>query len=110
PFGDLTGSLARIQEAVASLARDGKKFVLLGGEHSLTPPAVRAAAEVWPDLGVIQFDAHMDLRDDYLGVREGHASAMRGVVDALGPGCLAQVGIRSGTREEFALARRWGTW
>lgn len=110
PLGDLAASLTEIEEAARRLFADGKRPLFIGGEHSLTHRCVRAAREErWPHLGVLQFDAHLDLRDDYLRVREGHASAMRRCADVIGFEALAQVGPRSGTREEFALARARGT-
>jgi agmatinase len=73
--------------------------IILGGEHSVTPPIVRAAAEVYEDLSVLQFDAHADLRDSYTGGRYSHASAMRRVLDWTPH--LVQVGIRSFSEEEY---------
>ena len=58
--------------------------VLLGGEHLVTLGAVRAVLKHFPDLHVIQFDAHADLRDDYLGERFSHAAVMRRCHDLLG--------------------------
>lgn len=110
PMGHLTAALERIQRAAGQLLEDGKTPVFLGGEHALTPACVKAAVQRFPDLAVLQFDAHADLRDDYLGVRESHACTMRRVAEVVGFGRVAQVGLRSGTREEFALARREGTF
>jgi len=71
--------------------------VALGGEHSLTPPLVSAAAKKFRDLTVLQIDAHADLRDEYQGNPKSHACAMRRVVEI----CPAvQVGIRSLSIEE----------
>ncbi len=79
-------------------------FFLLGGEHTLTLGAVQAVTPYHPDLVVIQWDAHADLRDEYEGKRICHATVMRRLLDG---GCpLVQLGIRAGTREEFDLARR----
>ncbi|MDR0703904.1 MAG: agmatinase [Planctomycetaceae bacterium] len=79
--------------------RTGQFPIILGGEHSVTPPIVRAAAEVYEDLSVLQFDAHADLRDSYTGGRYSHASAMRRVLDWTTH--LVQVGIRSFSEEEY---------
>ena len=78
---------------------------LLGGEHLVTLGSVRAAAKRFPDLRIIHFDAHADLRDDYLGVTLSHACVMRRCHDLLGDGRIWQFGIRSGTREEFAFMK-----
>jgi agmatinase len=76
---------------------------LLGGEHTITLGAVQALAARYHDLAVIQWDAHTDLRATYEGREVGHASVMRRILDGGVP--LVQLGIRAGTREEFALAR-----
>ena len=78
-------------------------FFLLGGEHTLTLGAVQTVTPYHPDLVVVQWDAHTDLRDEYEGERVCHATVMRRLLDG---GCpLVQLGIRAGTREEFDLAR-----
>jgi len=76
---------------------------VLGGEHTVTLGAVQALTPRHPDLAVIQWDAHTDLRDEYDGRRVAHATVMRRLLDGGVP--LAQLGIRAGTREEFELAR-----
>lgn len=99
-----------VRGAVHELLQNQLKPLMLGGEHSLTAAAVEAVAQHHPDLVVIQMDAHADLRPEYLGERYSHASAMRRSLDALqGPECLLQVGIRSGTREEFTWMREHHT-
>jgi agmatinase len=76
---------------------------MLGGEHSVTYPVVKSLVERYGELCVVQFDAHADLRDEYLGTKFSHACVMRRVLEL---GCkLIQVGIRSGTKEEFELMR-----
>jgi agmatinase len=77
----------------------GRFPIVLGGEHSITPPIIRAAAESYENLSVLQFDAHADLRDSYTGGRYSHASAMRRVLDWTPH--LVQVGIRSFSEEEY---------
>jgi len=79
-------------------------FLLLGGEHTLTLGAVQTLTPYHPDLAVIQWDAHTDLRDEYQGERICHATVMRRLLEGACP--IAQLGIRAGTREEFDLARR----
>lgn len=105
PLGDVEGSLAAIEAAVDAVAGRGQLPVVLGGEHLLTLAAVRAVHRYHPDLAVLQFDAHADLRDDYLGVRHSHATVMRRIGELVGFDRVYQVGIRSGTREEFAFGR-----
>jgi len=79
--------------------------LLLGGEHSISAGALRAVAEKYPDLILVQFDAHADLRDEYLGEAHNHACAMSRCLDVLPSRKLLQVGIRSGTRKEFSIIR-----
>ncbi|MFQ5816591.1 MAG: agmatinase [Terriglobia bacterium] len=97
--GSLARVLADIRTSVAALLADGKLPVLLGGEHSLTPPAVSAAARKFSDLSVLQIDAHADLRESYQENPNSHACALRRVVEI----CPAvQVGVRSLSSEEAA--------
>ena len=105
PFGAPDRALEMIESQAASILADGKVPFLLGGEHLVTLGSVRAAAKRFPDLRIMHFDAHADLRDDYLGVRLSHACVMRRCHDILGDGRIWQFGIRSGTREEFAFMR-----
>ena len=91
----------RIYETAKSydLFRAEKLPIILGGEHSVTPPVVQAAAEAYPELSVLQFDAHADLRNEYHGSRYSHASAMRRVLEYVPQ--LVQVGVRSFSEEEY---------
>lgn len=103
--GDVDGALDAIRGLVARLLEDRIRPLMLGGEHLVTWPAVAAMAERRPDLRVLQFDAHADLRTDYLGRRASHATVMRRVAEVVGPARCYQVGIRSGTREEWTFAK-----
>lgn len=105
PFGAPDRALAMIEAKAAAILADGKMPVLLGGEHLVTLGAVRAAVKRFPDLRIIHFDAHADLREDYLGVTLSHACVIRRCHDLLGDGRIWQFGIRSGTRGEFAFMR-----
>jgi agmatinase len=93
------------QKATENILSKKKRFVFLGGEHTVTVPVVQAFKRQYGDLSVVQFDAHCDLRDEYLGEEICHATAMRRVCDIIGPGRLYQFGIRSGTREEFSFGK-----
>ena len=105
--GDPVGEFRHrnLLSAAEEILAAGKIPFLLGGEHLVTLGAVRAVAKRYPDLHVIHFDAHADLRADYLGVQLSHACVMRRCHDLLGDGRIFQFGIRSGTREEFAFMR-----
>ena len=103
-FGSAEAALSDIERRADELLDDGKLPVLLGGEHLVTLGAVRAVAKRYPDLHIIHFDAHADLRDDYLGAKLSHACVIRRCHDILGDGRIHQFCIRSGERGEFAFA------
>jgi agmatinase len=99
----------RIGDAVTDVLEQGSVPVLLGGEHLVSLPAVQACASHFPGLTVLQLDAHLDLRDEYEGLRFSHATVMRRIVEFIGPDRLLQYGIRSGTREEWTWSGENGT-
>lgn len=103
-FGDSTLALDDIQRFADKIISDGKIPFMLGGEHLVTLGALRAEVEHYKNLAVIQFDAHADLRDDYLGACLSHATVMRRTWELVGDGNLYQFGIRSGERAEFQFA------
>ncbi|MFQ5848635.1 MAG: agmatinase [Candidatus Methylomirabilales bacterium] len=103
--GDLEGSLARIEAEATGAMEQGGNLVALGGEHLITFPLVKAALTRFPDLVVLQIDAHADMAERYGGNPLTHATVIRRVAECLGPGRLVQVGIRSATTEEVAFAR-----
>ncbi len=105
PFGDPRPALRLIYERSREILSAEKIPVMLGGEHLVTLAAVGAAAEKYPGLAVIHFDAHADLREGYLGEKLSHATVMRRCYDLLGGGRIYQFGVRSGDGEEFAFAR-----
>ena len=107
PLGDKKISLGSIREALGPILSKKKFPILMGGDHLITLPIVEEISLRHPDLHLVQIDAHTDLREDYLGEALSHSTVMRKVIDHLGEGRLFQVGIRSGTEEEFKLARRW---
>jgi len=93
----------RLPLTVKKILKDKKIPIILGGEHSLTPEAVRVAADNYPKLSVLQFDAHADLRDEYHGSKKSHACAMRRALEICP---VVQVGIRNISPEEFAFAQK----
>lgn len=104
PFGNTEAVLAMIEARTQEILDAGKMPVMLGGEHLVTLGSVRAMVKKYPDLHIIHFDAHADLRDDYLGERLSHATVLRRSWDLLGDGRIHQFGIRSGERSEFEFA------
>jgi agmatinase len=101
PFGELTPLMNEIRRVASEILARDKFLVTLGGEHSITPPLVAAAAAQHPGLSVLQIDAHADLRDSYMGTRHNHACAMRRVLEHAR---TTQVGIRSMSTEEAEAA------
>ncbi|WP_227765560.1 agmatinase [Zhaonella formicivorans] len=105
PFGNVKESLNRIELAAGEIVEHGKFPIFLGGEHLISLAVIKAMVKKYPDLAVLHFDAHADLRCDYIGEVESHATVMRYASELLGKKQLYQFGIRSGTREEFEYAR-----
>ncbi|MDR3551524.1 MAG: agmatinase [Clostridia bacterium] len=109
PFGNPAKALEIIRGFTQRVVRDGKTPLMLGGEHLVTYPAVQSVFAKYPELCVLHFDAHTDLRDIYCGERLSHACVLRRVWELLGDGRIWQLGIRSGTREEFSWAAQGHT-
>jgi len=104
-FGNPERALHEIENYTDKIIADGKTPFMIGGEHLVTLGAVKAAVKKYPGLHIIQFDAHMDMRDDYLGEKLSHATVMRRCLDIVGDNKIFQFGIRSGDREEFYEAK-----
>jgi agmatinase len=107
PLGEKRISLGLIRKALGQILSKKKFPILLGGDHLITLPIVEELSLKHPNLRLVHIDAHTDLRKDYLGEALSHSTVMRKVVDHLGEGRLFQIGIRSGTEDEFKLARKW---
>ena len=105
-FGSSEMALSDIEKRAEEILNAEKFPLLLGGEHLVTLGAVRAVAAKYPELHIIHFDAHADLRDDYLGAKLSHACVLRRCHEILGDGHIHQFCIRSGEREEFQFARK----
>lgn len=103
-FGRTELALDDIETRTREILDAGKLPFMIGGEHLVTLGAVRAVAEKYPELCIVHFDAHADLRDEYLGAELSHAAVIHRVWDILGDGRIFQFGIRSGDRAEL----EWG--
>ena len=103
-FGSPEDALKDIEEQARKIVNDGKLPIMLGGEHLVTFAAVKAVFEKYPKMHIIHFDAHADLRDDYLGAKLSHACVIRRCYELVGDGRIHQFCIRSGDREEFRFA------
>ncbi|NQY94248.1 MAG: agmatinase, partial [Campylobacteraceae bacterium] len=106
PFGDKKNALRQITAFVQTLIDDNKIPIMIGGEHLVTLAPIKALSRKYDDLHVIHFDAHTDLRNDYLGESLSHATVIRRVYDVLGDGKINQFCIRSGLKEEFEWAKK----
>lgn len=110
PFGNSKRALEMIEHQTAKIldedasTKNMKKPFMIGGEHLVTLGAVKAAAKTYPNLHVLHFDAHADLRNDYMGEKNSHATVMRRVWEIIGDNRIYQIGIRSGDAEEFEFA------
>jgi len=105
PFGDKKNTLRQIKEFVDKVVEDDKIPIMLGGEHLVTLAPIKALAKKYENLHVIHFDAHTDLREEYLGESLSHATVIRRVHDILGDNRINQFCIRSGLKEEFEWAK-----
>ncbi|RXJ77939.1 agmatinase [Arcobacter sp. F155] len=105
PFGDKKTALRMIQEKTQEIIDADKIPVMIGGEHLVSLGPVKALSKKYEDLHIIHFDAHTDLRNDYLGEALSHATVLRRIYDQVGGGRLNQFCIRSGLKEEFEWAK-----
>lgn len=103
-FGDTERALEQITDFTKEILEQEKLPFMIGGEHLVTLGAFRAVQERYPDVYIIHFDAHADLREEYLDVKLSHACVLRRCWELIGDGRIYQFGIRSGDREEFL----WG--
>lgn len=104
PFGSSERALKDIEDFSNQIVQDGKIPAMIGGEHLVTLGSVRSVVKKYPDLHIIHFDAHADLREEYLGQKLSHATVLHRVWDLVGDNKIFQFGIRSGEKEEF----NWG--
>ncbi len=105
PIGNVSESLSMIEKIAGQVFVDQKFPIFLGGEHLISFPLIKACYERYPELVVLHFDAHADLRVQYFNESNSHATVMQKVVKLLGKKRVYQFGIRSGIKEEFVYAR-----
>lgn len=109
PFGSAERALDEIYERTKNIVNDGKIPFMIGGEHTVTFGAFRAVHEKYPDVHLIHFDAHTDLRDTYYGEYLSHATVIRRCYDLTGDKKIFHFGLRSGARDEFIFAQEHDT-
>jgi len=100
-----TEMVQRVQDKIAQALSDDKLTILLGGEHSVTVGALKAYAQKYKDIYLLSLDAHLDYRDGFEGYHFSHAAICRRVAEIIGPQNIAEVGIRSISKEEADLLR-----
>ena len=105
PMGDVEKDLKEISRVTSLILKDGKKTMMIGGEHLVTLGTIREYVKKYKDLNIIHFDAHTDLREEFLGRELSHATVLRKCYDLLDGGTIYQFGIRSGDRSEFEWAK-----
>ncbi|MFK9091594.1 agmatinase [Bacillus salipaludis] len=108
PFGNAQRSLGLIEEFVDQVLAAGKFPLGMGGEHLVSWPVMKAVYKKYPDLAIIHFDAHTDLRENYEGEPLSHSTPIRKIAEHIGPKNVYSFGIRSGMKEEFAWAKENG--
>ena len=109
PLGNTVKSLDVIRRNVEEIYRDGKKVFGIGGEHLVTLPEIQAVSKYVDNLAIVHFDAHTDLREEYIGEPLSHSAVIRHSADIAGFENLKQIGIRSGMKEEFELMKKYNT-
>lgn len=105
PLGNTYKTLEQIETNVREIYKDGKRVFGIGGEHLVTLPEVKAVSEFYKDLAVVHFDAHTDLREEYLGEKMSHSAVIRHISKFVNPQNIKQIGIRSGMKEEWDFMR-----
>jgi len=109
PLGNTIKSLDLIEKNVEDIYKDGKKVFGIGGEHLVTLPEIKAVSKFYDNLAIIHFDAHTDLREEYLGEELSHSAVIRHSGNIIGFENLKQIGIRSGMKDEFELMSKFNT-
>ena len=109
PFGNAQRALDITEDNVDTIYNDNKKLLGVGGEHLITLASVKSVLKKYPDLAVIQFDAHTDLRSQYLKEELTHSGVMYKVAQLIGYDNIAQIGLRSGEKAEFEIVRKYNT-
>lgn len=104
-FGNTEKVLKQIEDFTTQILNDNKLPCMIGGEHLVTLGAVRAVSKKYSNLHILHFDAHADLRNDYIGEKLSHATVMRRCHEIVGDNKIYQFGIRSGERKEFEFAK-----
>lgn len=106
PYGDKKAVLRIIQNHVQKIIDANKVPIMIGGEHLVSLAPIKALSKKYDDLHIIHFDAHTDLRNEYMNEALSHATVLRRIYDQVGDNRLNQFCIRSGLKEEFEWAKK----
>ena len=109
PLGNTHKCLNLIRENVEQIYADKKRVFGIGGEHLVTLPTIHAISKFYDNLAIVHFDAHTDLRKEYLGEEMSHAAVLYHIGNLIGFENIKQIGIRSGMKEEFELMEKYNT-
>lgn len=109
PLGNTYKTLEQIEQNVEDIYRDGKRVFGIGGEHLVTLPEVKAVSKFYDDLAVVHFDAHTDLREEYMGEEMSHSAVIQHISKFVKPENIKQIGIRSGMKEEWDFMAKHNT-
>lgn len=109
PLGNTYKSLDLIEKNVEEIYKDGKRVFGIGGEHLVTLPEIKAVSKFYKDLAIVHFDAHTDLREEYLGEEMSHSAVIRHASKIVGTENLKQIGIRSGMKDEWEFMKKHNT-
>ena len=107
-YGNLAKTVEQVEAIVSDLRKKNLILGILGGEHSITYPVIKALAKEH-EIGIIQFDAHFDLRDEYLGEKLSHTTVMRRILEIIDPKSVVQIGIRSASIDEKKFVEKLGS-
>jgi len=109
PLGNTYKSLDLIEQNVEDIYKDGKRVFGIGGEHLVTLPELKAVSKFYKDFAIVHFDAHTDLREEYLGEEMSHSAVIRHCSKIVGAENIKQIGIRSGMKEEWEFMKKNNT-
>lgn len=109
PFGNAQKALNITENNVDCIYNDNKKLLGIGGEHLITLASVKSVLKKYDNVAVVQFDAHTDLREQYLGEELTHSGVMYRIAELIGYENIAQIGLRSGEKEEFDIVKKYQT-
>ena len=109
PLGNTYKTLEQIRENVEDIYKDGKRVFGIGGEHLVTLPEIQAISKYVDNLAIVHFDAHTDLREEYLGEEMSHSAVIRHCSKIVGAENIKQIGIRSGMKEEWEFMKNYNT-